>query len=197
MANRRPLVIGSAFLPQQFDGAADTLDVNGPMIVTGALDAGGATSLEIPNGAGGTAVNATGEVTIDTTSDTLNFYDGTVERVLTPYLSKAVTVETPTATEDISLFFTKDAITISEMRAVVRGTTPSLTWTVKHGTDRSAAGAAVVTAGTTTTSVSTGSDVTSFNDATIVADSFVWLETTAESGTTDEFHLTIIFDTDA
>lgn len=114
----------------------------------------------------------------------------------TPTLSKSVTVEDPTSSEDISIFFTPVAITITEMRAVVRGTTPSVTWTIRHGTDRSATGAEVVTGGTTTTSVSTGDDVTSFNDATIVADSFVWLETTAESGTTDEFHVTLIYSED-
>ncbi len=48
--------------------------------VTGAIDAGGATSFEVPNGAGGTTVNAAGEVCVDTTSDTFNFYDGTEEK---------------------------------------------------------------------------------------------------------------------
>jgi len=196
MANRRPLVLSGGPLPQQFDGSADTLDVNGAMTVTGAAIVDGASaSLEIPNAAGGRTVNAAGEVTIDTTSDTLNFYDGTEERVLTPYHSKSITIEDPTNAEDISIFFTKDAITVTEMRAVCVGTTPSVTWTIRHGTDRSATGAEVVTSGTTTTSTTTGSDVTAFNDATIVADSFVWLETTAKTGTVDEIHITIVFDT--
>jgi len=106
---------------------------------------------------------------------------------------KAITVEDPTSSEDITMFFTPIAITITEMRAVVRGTSPSVTWTIRHhATDRSNAGNEVVTGGTTTTSESTGSDVTSFNDATIPADSYVWLETTAESGTTDELSVTIV-----
>jgi hypothetical protein len=33
--------------------------------------------------------------------------------------------------------------------------------------------------------------VTSFNSATIAASDFVWLRTTAKSGTVDEYHLTI------
>lgn len=110
--------------------------------------------------------------------------------------AKAITVEDPTDAEDISIFFTNKAITITEMRAVVRGTTPSVTWTIRHGTDRSAAGAEVVTGGTTTTSESSGSDVTSFNDATIVADSFVWLETTAQTGTVDEIAIAIVYTVD-
>lgn len=110
--------------------------------------------------------------------------------------SKSITIESPTATEDISMFFTNSAITITEMRAVVRGTTPSVTFTIRHGIDRSLVGAEVVTGGTTTTSQTTGSDIVSFNDATIVADSFVWLETTAQTGTVDEMNLTIIYTED-
>jgi len=115
---------------------------------------------------------------------------------LKPILSKSITIESPTASEDLSIFFTNLAITVTEMRAVVRGSTPSVTWTVRHGTSRSAAGAQVVTGGTATTSQTTGSDVTSFNDATIVADSFVWLETTAQTGTVDEISITIVYTED-
>lgn len=109
-------------------------------------------------------------------------------------LSKSITIESPSSSEDLSMFFTNKSITITEIRAVLRGSaTPSVTWTIRHGTDRNAAGAEVVTGGTVTTSTTTGSDVTSFNDATIVADSFVWLETTAQSGTVDELSVTIFY----
>jgi len=95
------------------------------------------------------------------------------------------------------MFFTQIAITITEMRAVVRGSTPSVPWFVKHhATDRTNAGTALVTAGTTTTSETAGDDVTSFDDATIPADSFVWLETGTVTGTVAEFHLTIIYTED-
>jgi hypothetical protein len=110
----------------------------------------------------------------------------------------SITLEDPTSSEDVTVFFTPVAITISEMRAVLLGSsTPSVTWTIRHhATDRSNAGNEVVTSGTTTTSTTSGSDVTSFNDATIPADSFVWLETTAQSGTVDELHVSIVFTED-
>lgn len=110
----------------------------------------------------------------------------------------AITVESPTSSEDITIFFTNRAITITEMRAVLLGSsTPSVTWTIRHhATDRSNAGNEVVTGGTTTTSTTSGDDVTSFNDATIPADSFVWCETTAQSGTVTELHISIIFNVD-
>ena len=111
--------------------------------------------------------------------------------------SKSLTVESPTDSEDISMFFVSEAVTITKMACVLTGSsTPSVTWTVRHSTDRSATGNEVVTSGTTTTSLTTGSVVTSFNDATIPANSFVWLETTAQSGTVDSLNLTIIYGAD-
>ncbi len=108
--------------------------------------------------------------------------------------SYSITVENPTSSEDITIAFTNRAITVTEMRAVLIGSsTPSVTWTIKHhATDRNNAGSAVVTASTATTSTTTGDDVTSFNDATIPADSYVWCETSAKSGTVTELHITII-----
>lgn len=111
--------------------------------------------------------------------------------------TKSITIESPTATEDISFFYSDIAITVTKITAVLVGSsTPSVTWTVRHGTDRSATGAEVVTSGTTTTSISTGSVVTSFNDATIVADSFVWIETTAQSGTVGQISITLEYTED-
>ncbi len=112
--------------------------------------------------------------------------------------AKSITVEDPSSSEDLTMFFTDRAITINEMEAVLANgaSTPSVTWKIFHHTDRSNAGNAVVTAGTTTTSVSTGSIVTSFNDATIPANSWVWIETTAQSGTVPELHVTIQFTED-
>jgi hypothetical protein len=95
---------------------------------------------------------------------------------------KSITVESPSASEDISWFFTNKAITITEIRAVIYGSpTPTVTWTVKFATLRTAAGTEVITGGTTTTSTGAGDDITTFNDATIPADNHVWLETTASS----------------
>ena len=112
-------------------------------------------------------------------------------------LIKGVTLQSVSSSEDVTMFFTDVAITITQMNAVVRGnSTPSVTWTVRHNSDRSATGNEVVTSGTTTTSQSTGSEVTSFNDATIPAGSWVWLETTATGGVVDEYSLTVLYTED-
>lgn len=163
---------------------------------TGVHDFGGATSLEIPNGAGGTTVDASGEICVDTTSKTVNFYDGAAEKVLTPVMSKAITIESPTSSEDISMFYTDDAITVTKIVFVITGST-SVTTTIRHHTDRNNAGNEVVTSGTVANSTTTGNVVTSFNDATIPADSFVWVETTALSGTPTSLNITIFYTQDA
>ena len=112
------------------------------------------------------------------------------------FFFKTITIESPTNAEDIGLWFTDVAITVTQMNAVCVGSSPSVTWTVRHHTDRSNAGNEVKTSGTTTTSTTTGSEVTSFNDATIPADSHVWFETTAKSGTVTTFTLTIKYTLD-
>lgn len=111
-------------------------------------------------------------------------------------LTKSLTIESPTNAEDISFFYTPVAITITELVAVSVGSSPSVTYTVRHHTDRSNAGNEVVTSGSTTTSTTTGDIVTSFNDATIPADSFVWIETTAKSGTVTSTQISLQFTED-
>lgn len=176
--------------------ASGTLAILGGDVWTGVHDFGGATSLEVPNGAGGTTINDAGEVCVDTTSDTFNFYDGTLEAVLTPIMSKSITIESPTSSEDLSMFYTDEAITVTKIVFVITGAT-SATTTIRHHTDRSNAGNEVVTSGTTANSTTTGNVVTSFNDATIPADSFVWLETTALSGTPTTLSVTVFYRQDA
>lgn len=173
-----------------------TANILAGSFIAGAFDFGGSTSLEIPNGAGGTTVDAAGEICVDTTSKTVNFYDGAAEKVLTPVMSKSITIESPTSSEDLSMFYTDDAITVTKIVFVITGST-SVTTTIRHSTDRSATGNEVVTGGTTANSTTTGNVVTSFNDATIPADSFVWLETTALSGTPTSLNVTIFYTQDA
>jgi len=176
----------------------DGVSANPTISLPATIDLGGKTSVEIPNGAGGTTLDAAGEVCVDTTSGTMNFFDGTAERVLSPIESKSITVESPSSSEDISMFYADEAITISKIVAVLVGSsTPSVTWTIRHHTDRSNAGNEVVTGGTVTTSTTTGSVVTSFNDATVPADSFVWLKTTAQSGTVGQINITVFYRQDA
>lgn len=111
-----------------------------------------------------------------------------------PTLSKTFTLEAPTATEDFTIFRTDVAITIVEVIAVSVGTTPSTTYQLKHDTDRDAAGTAVTTSAATT-SKTTG-DIATASDYTIPANSWIWLETTAASGTSVKLTIDIRYTED-
>lgn len=91
------------------------------------------------------------------------------------FWDKVITIESPAQNDDITWFFTNRAITCTELRLVNKeGTAGSCVITIRHGADRNAAGTIVYTG--TITSNTTGHDITTFSDATIPADSFVWVE---------------------
>lgn len=147
---------------------------------TGALDFGAATSFEIPNGAGGTTVDAAGEVCIDTTSKTLNFYDGAAEVVLNPIQSKSFVIETPVATDDLPIWRTDVAITLVEIHYLCIGGT---NWIgqLQECDANGINGADVQQADTTATATDT--EVTSFSNAGIDAGDYIGIKTTSISGT--------------
>lgn len=187
----------------QWDANGDAIDSS---LATANVYSSGGTDVALADG-------GTGASLADPNADRMLFWDDSAGAVtwLSPAtnisitdtnlnvadFSKAITIESPTSSEDITLFFTDDAITINQLNAVLNGSsTPSVTWTIRFNSDRSAAGTEVVTSGTTTTSTTTGSEVTSFNDATIPAGNWVWLETTAQSGTVDALNVTITYTVD-
>jgi hypothetical protein len=127
---------------------------------------------------------------VEAAFDTL---EAEVDGIGTPNLTKSVTVESPTDSEDITLFYTDVAITITQITSVVKGATPSVTVQIKHDTDRSSAGTQINSATITSQS---GTEDTSFDDATVPANSWVWLETSAKSGTVTFLHVSIEYSED-
>lgn len=109
---------------------------------------------------------------------------------------KGVSVESPTDSENIGMFYVPQAITITNVYAVVRGTTPSVTINPVQTTDRSAAGTAILSAATAITNTTTGQDLSTFNDATVPSGSWIVLKTTATSGTVDEITVLISYKVD-
>lgn len=139
----------------------------------------------------------TGNQTITLTGDvtgtgTGSFTSTVVKRAEMLSVEYATTIESPTDSEDIAMFRADKAITVNKVSAVLKGSSsPSVTWTIRYASDRSAAGTEIVTGGTTTTSTTTGSVVTSLNNTAISAGDWVWIETTAQSGTVDEIVIVI------
>ena len=109
---------------------------------------------------------------------------------LKPTLTKSITVENPTDSEDIVVWYTPIAITITEIVGVQVGGT-SVTIDPDHDTSRSAAGSDIFSLPQSVSSITSGNVFTSFSDATIPADSYIRLKTTAVSGTVTQ--LTVSF----
>jgi len=165
----------------------------------------GAGTLEISATGGGGATTLDELDDVDAVSpndgDVLTFIGGSVQEwnslpPVNSVLIKSITIESPTGSEDFTMFYTSNAITVVRLTGVVRGSTPSVTWTVRHSTDRSLTGTELVSSGTTTTSSTLGNIINSFDDATIPAESFVWIETTAQSGTVNELNVSIEYTID-
>ena len=95
----------------------------------------------------------------------------------------AIEVETPSGTERILWFRTYVATTVNEISAVLNGSAaPSVTFTVRYDTDRSAVGTELLTGGRVLTNITTGVDYVP--DVTAIpAGVWVWLQTTSQSGT--------------
>ncbi len=108
----------------------------------------------------------------------LNVADGAKPK---PTLTKTITLAAPTASDNITIFRTDVAITVVEVIAVSTGTTPSTTYQLKHHPTRSSGGFNLTTSAATT-SVDTG-NVATLSVPNIAADSWIWLTTTAASGT--------------
>ena len=101
--------------------------------------------------------------------------------------------EAPGAAEDGPTDYTAVALTVTKITAILVGAAPSVTWTIRFGSDRSGAGTEVVMGGTTSTNTTTGDDVTVLDEPLIPADSFIWLETTAQSGTVVSMSITLVY----
>jgi hypothetical protein len=95
--------------------------------------------------------------------------------------TKSFTLEEPINGDNITIFRTDVDITVQEVIAVSTGTTPSTTYTIRHGSDRSTTGNLLVVSAVTT-STTTGDSAT-LSDTTIPADSWIWFICSAGSGT--------------
>ena len=116
---------------------------------------------------------------------------------------KVLVITEPTASEDVTFFFTNKTLKILRIRAVMVGAaTPSIDYTIKFASDRSAAGTALVTAGLTVTSVSNGDEVVSslidpqsagIDVITIPANSYIWVEISGKTGTVGSVSISLFF----
>lgn len=140
---------------------------------------------------GGTLV--AGAVYYSTTENGLKFYTGSgwyLSGLIDP---KALIIQNPTGSDNVTLFYNTQALPISSIVSLVRGTSPSITFEVLWDSNRNGSGTSAVAGGITVTNSTTGLVTTSLSNTTIPANRFVWVRTTARSGTVTEFSVTLNF----
>jgi len=110
----------------------------------------------------------------------------------------SMTVEDPVASEFIVMDHFPMAVTITNLHAAVSGSaSPSVTIDPRHHANMTNAGNALLSSPAAITNTTTGDSVSlSGGDATIPANSYFWLKTTAQSGTVGLLHLRFTFTED-
>lgn len=140
---------------------------------------------------GGTLI--AGAVYYSTTENGLKYYTGSgwyLSGIIDP---KAITILNPTGSDNVTLFYSTQSVVISSIVSLVRGTSPSITFEVLWDSSRTGSGTSAVEGGITVTNTTTGLVTTSLSHTTIPANRFVWVRTTASSGTVTEFSVTMNF----
>lgn len=102
---------------------------------------------------------------------------------------KSIAIAQPKANDQFTLFFTQYATTLTQVVGLVRGDTPSVTFELRYGADRSTAGT-LATVPETITNTTTGELVTVQN-MPIPADRFLWIVVTAVSGQVEELNVCV------
>lgn len=101
----------------------------------------------------------------------------------------SLTIENPTSAESIPFFYTSQAATITKVRVVVKGSTPSVTSNVGYGTSIASL-TSVTTAPSAVTNATTGVDST-LNNTAIPADGYLVFTSSAQSGTVNWMNVTV------
>ena len=122
-----------------------------------------------------------------------------VEIALSATISKSITILSPGAAENVTIWETQRAITVTRLRSVLVSGVTSVTWNIRHHPTRNTGSPNnVMSANLATTSATTGDTVTTFagGDPTIPAGSWVWLITSAVTGTGGSIGVTIDYTED-
>ena len=112
--------------------------------------------------------------------------------------TKSITVENPTASiENIVMFYTDVAITITNIYATrLGGTSVTIQPQYRVNRDGTSTNTNILSSATAITNTTTAQNLTSFSNASVPANRFVVLTTTAISGSPTELHLTIKYTVD-
>lgn len=150
---------------------------------TGQLLACASCRLTIPQGAT-PSLTTVGDIGIDTSNGGMfSFYAGGREN-LNATTTKAMLIESPTASESLTMGVFDVPITITRVQCLITSQvsmTPSWTFSLPHGTSRGTASANAMTAGQACTSTTTPQNITIGGDLTLGAGEVLWATSSAVS----------------
>ncbi len=140
---------------------------------------------------------SSGNVVLGANNDALyEKTDGSVVNKLYELQSKSKVLESVSSSENTFFFYTDKAITVQKVAYALTGSSPSVTFDIHFHTDRSSGSPSELFGTNVVGTSTTGTTTTSFNDATIPAGSYVWIVTSAVSGTITEIGITLTFKED-
>ena len=103
-----------------------------------------------------------------------------------------VTVEYPVVPDKVPIIYTESGLVVRRIQSVLQGTaTPNVVFQIRYASDISAAGTNVVTA-VICTNTTHGLSTTSFDNATVPANNWIWFTTSVVSGTVNTISVSII-----
>ena len=109
--------------------------------------------------------------------------------------TESVSVPDPTDSDDVTLFFTPEAITVTAVHSHITAGT-NVVFNIGHASTRTGTQLDVFTSDITQTSTSGATNNSGFNDASIPANSWVWLDIVSVSGSVTQFHATVEYTLD-
>jgi hypothetical protein len=107
---------------------------------------------------------------------------------------QVVTITSPTANASRILLRAPSDLTISRVDAVLSGgTSPAVSFSLRHGSDIAQSGTAVTTEPLSVSSTTTGTTFSSFQNPAVLAEHWLWLEITASSGSPQALTVSVQF----
>jgi len=127
-----------------------------------------------------------------------HFISGTdTTDILATYKTKNFSITDPVQGDNLMghIWEVGREFTITKVVTVLQGSSSqSVTWSLKHHTNRSSATPfELVNNGSTTTSTTIGNTISSFNNAVVGPNEFIWITISATAGVVDAIHFTVYY----
>lgn len=174
-------------------GSSGTSGVNGTSGTSGVSGVSGTSGSSGSSGSSGISISgASGLSGTSGTSGVTGPSGSTGPSGLSQGLCTAMSIQYPTAAENITLFFTNTGITITRIDDVINGVSPaSISWNLNFANARNSNfPTGIFSTGRMTNSLS-GVSATSFTNPNIPANSWIWFQSSGIQSGITEFSLTV------